>query len=80
MYGFALQDETVWYVDAKVEQGLCNRYALNNERETVCGGLEAMQCNEANGVEKAERDDIMQEDYASSNEVELSLRRSDHCG
>ena len=50
MYGLPLQDVAVWYVDANVEQRLCNGYALDKEQESVCCSLEAIERNKAYAI------------------------------
>lgn len=80
MYSFALEYVAVWHVDANVEQHLCDCDALDKKWESVRRSLEAVECDERDAVEYAERDDIMQADDAGANEIELCARRSDHGG
>lgn len=80
MYGFALEDIAVWNVDENIEQRLCDSYALDKQRNSIGRSLEAIERDEADGVENADRDDVMQADYAEADEVKLSLRSPNHGG
>lgn len=80
MYGFALEDIAVWNVDENIEQRLCDSYALDKERNSIGRSLEAIERDKADGVENADRDDVVQADYAEADEVKLSLRSPNHGG
>ena len=80
MYRFPLKDIAVWYVDEDVEKRLRNSYALNEQRKSVGRSLEAIDRDKAAGVEEAERDDVMQANYAETDEVKLRFRSPNHGG
>ena len=50
MHSIALEIEAVWQIDEKVEECLCDRYGLDDEKNWMFRGFEAIDGNREDAV------------------------------
>jgi len=69
MDGFLLEMPSIWDIDQQEEQRLSHSYCLDEQRNWVTGGLEAIDGKKIDAVENAKRCNVMKTNDTRLDEV-----------